>query len=259
MLKLLFKQATELTSLLDEKYETDIISWACPIPFFGNISRAKIATLGINPSNLEFVDDNGLELKSVSRRFNNLHSLNLNSWKDANENHLSSIINDCTNYFNRNPYDRWFKKLDYLISGTSYSYYFPSGEACHLDLVPYATKSKWSTLSTTEQKLLLNKSIPILFFMLENFHIEALILNGQSVVNQFEKMTNCVLNKESKPQWNLRRDGGEDVLGYSYKGSIELIENKPVKILGFNHNIQSSFGVTKEVQDSIRKWITEKI
>jgi len=258
MLKSLFKQATDLAAVLDNN-DTDIISWACPIPFFGDISRAKIATLGINPSNLEFVDDNGEELKTVARRFQNLHSLNLNTWEEIHEDHLSSIIKDCTNYFNHNPYDRWFKRLDYLISGTSYSYYFPSGEACHLDLVPFATKSKWSTLSGIEQKLLLDKSTPILFLMLESFHIDTLILNGQSVVNQFQKVTNCILNKESKAQWNLNREGGNDVLGFSYQGILKRIDNKPIKILGFNHNIQSSFGVTKEVQNSIRKWITLNI
>lgn len=258
MLESLFRQATELITNL-ENYETDIISWACPVPFFGDISRAKIATLGINPSNLEFLDDDGAELKAVSRRFHNLHSLNLNSWEDVSGDELSYIITDCTNYFNHNPYDRWFKKLDYLISGTSYSYYFPSGEACHIDLVPYATKNKWSVLSTAEQQLLLDKSIPILFYMLKHSNINTLILNGQSVVNQFQKVTNCILNKELKTHWNLIREGGGDVLGYSYEGTLEQMTKKPIKVLGFNHNIQSSFGITKEVQESIRKWITVNI
>ena len=258
MLKSLFRQAIELSDIL-LNHETDIISWACPIPFFGDISRAKIATLGINPSNLEFVDDKNVELKTVSRRFNNLHSLNLNAWGEISDDNLTSIITDCTNYFNHNPYDRWFKKLDYLISGTSFSYYFPSVEACHLDLVPFATKSKWSSLPTSEQNLLLNKSTPILFYMLQNFQIDTLILNGQSVVSQLQKVTNCVLNKEYKTQWNLKREGGNDVLGYSYQGTLERIDKSSIKILGFNHNIQSSFGITKEVQKSIRDWITINI
>jgi len=258
MLKLLFKQAANLNVAM-ENHETDVISWACPIPFFGDISRAKIATVGINPSNLEFVDNKGVELKGVSRRFHNLHSLNLRSWSDASENHLTSIANDCKNYFNNNPYDRWFKKLDYIISGTSYSYYFPSGEACHIDLVPLATENKWSTLSSSEQGILLDKSTDILLIMLTHFRVETLILNGQSVVNQFQKVTNCSLKKVPNSDWNLRRGDGNDVLGYSYEGIFTDSIDNPIKILGYNHNIQSSFGVTKEVQESIRKWIMTKI
>ncbi len=44
---------------------SDTISWASPVPSFGNISRSNIATLGINPSNREFVDENGHELHLV--------------------------------------------------------------------------------------------------------------------------------------------------------------------------------------------------
>ena len=156
MQKLLFKKAADLTRSLED-YNTDVIPWACPVPFFGDISRARIATVGINPSNLEFVDDQGQELQGILRRFHNLNSLNLKSWGEASEKQLISVANDCRNYFNHNPYDRWFKKLDYIISGTSYSYYFPSGEACHIDLVPFATKHKWSSLSSSEQNFLLEK------------------------------------------------------------------------------------------------------
>jgi len=255
MLKLLFKQAIELTTFL-ERNNTNVIYWACPIPFFGNIYRAKIATLGINPSNLEFVNEDGIELNLSLRRFNNLHSLNLSSWEGIHGNEISIIMNDCLNYFNHNPYDRWFKKLDYLISGTSFSYYFPSGEACHIDLIPFATKLKWSVLSSAEQRLLLDKSVPFLFYLLKQFNIHTLILNGQSVVNQFQKITSCNLIKEPKTDWNLKREKSNEVLGYSYSGVLNFNRRKPIKVLGFNHNIQGSFGVTKEVQESIRKWIT---
>ena len=48
-------------------------------------------------------------------------------------------------------------------------------------------------------------------------------------------------------------------MGYAYEGIVdELFDvqfGRSVKVLGFNHNIQSSFGVTNEVQYSIRQWV----
>ncbi len=121
---------------------SDIITWGSPIPSFGNFSHAKIATVGLNPSNREFVDGLGIELKGSNRRFHSLNSLGLTRWDDIEQRHLKVIAESCQEYFNRNPYDNWFKKLDNLISGTAISYYFPSSQACHLDLIPFATSTK---------------------------------------------------------------------------------------------------------------------
>jgi hypothetical protein len=54
---------------------TSVIEWGCPVPCFGNISRARVATVGLNPSNREFVDETGHELAGEFRRFHTLASL----------------------------------------------------------------------------------------------------------------------------------------------------------------------------------------
>src|ERR1044072_8195400 len=115
---------TELNNLLarlndPELRNTTVIDWGSPVPCFGNILSSKIATVGINPSNLEFVGTDGQELNGVMRRFHTLKSLQLKNWNDVKEPHLQLILDACLDYFNRNPYDRWFKKLDYIISGSS--------------------------------------------------------------------------------------------------------------------------------------------
>ncbi|RZJ49346.1 MAG: hypothetical protein EOO44_18450 [Flavobacterium sp.] len=242
--------------------ETKVIKWACPVISFGNLSNSKIATLGLNPSNREFVDGNGIELKGDKRRFHTLESLGLKKWADANKNHISIIVELCNEYFFRNPYDSWFKKLDYLISGTSISYYFPSGEACHLDLIPYATSCKWTDLSLEERVLLLQLTGDTLGLILKQSPVKLLILNGQTVVDHLQKISNISLNKTYMPDWTLPRKGTKGVLGYSYVGEINqiagIVLNQPIVALGYNHNIQSSFGVTSKVQTSIRDWISTK-
>src|ERR1700759_4417351 len=101
-----------------------ILTWGSPVPSFGSLSTSRLATIGINPSNREFVDQDGSELVGANRRFHTLRSLGLNDWSEIEEEHLVLIWSLCDEYFSRNPYDGWFKKLDNIISGTSMSYYF---------------------------------------------------------------------------------------------------------------------------------------
>jgi hypothetical protein len=242
--------------------KADVIIWGSPIISFGNLSHSKIATLGLNPSNREFVDEKGKELNGHQRRFHTLYSLGLQRWSDAGEEHLNLIAELCDEYFFRNPYDGWFKRLDYLISGTSMSYYFPSGEACHLDLIPYATANKWTDLTPDQKKMLLQLAGDTLGLLLRSSSIKLLVLNGQTVVDHLEKVCGIEFKRKHMPSWTLPRKGSDGVAGYSYVGTINRIADIPlqheIKVLGYNHNIQSSFGVTSEVQNSIRTWISKK-
>ncbi|MDB5132845.1 MAG: hypothetical protein JWR02_2594 [Mucilaginibacter sp.] len=239
----------------------EIIPWGSPVLSFGKISSSTIATLGLNPSNREFVDNLGNELTGTARRFHTLSSLGISKWSDIEPNHIDSILELCDNYFNRNPYDSWFKKMDYLISGTTMSYYFPSERACHLDLIPFATSCKWMDL-TNEQKIkLLEISGDILGELLKNSSIKVLILNGKTVVDGIQKTSDVVYERSFMSEWMLPRKNNKGVAGYSYKGIITkvggVILNKEILVLGFNHNIQSSYGVTTYVQTSIRNWISK--
>ena len=103
--------------------DAGVIRWGAPVPSFGDLSTSKVATLGLNPSNREFVDEIGRELDGRDRRFHSLQSLGLSSWEDANATHLRMILSSCKNYFLCNPYDRWFKRLDVIVSGTEASFY----------------------------------------------------------------------------------------------------------------------------------------
>jgi hypothetical protein len=242
--------------------KTSVIPWGSPIASFGSISNSRLATLGLNPSNREFVDEKGHELEGTNRRFHTLSSLGLEDWEEANHSHVFKIAELCEDYFQRNPYDGWFKRLDYIISGTSMSYYFPSGEACHLDLIPYATAQKWTDLSYEQKTSLLEITGDTLGLLLKNSPIQVMVLNGQTVVDHLQKTAGIELKKTLMPSWTLPRKDSEGVVGYAYTGIIDSIAGiklkQEVMILGYNHNIQSSFGVTTKVQTSIRNWVSKK-
>jgi hypothetical protein len=242
-----------------ELLTSPIIPWSCPVPSFGNPEKSKVATVGLNPSNREFVDDNGQELDGLNRRFPTLNSLGISNWSEIEQNHVNLILQLCKEYFLRNPYDLWFKKLDYLISGTKMSFYTSSAQACHLDLIPYATSCKWVDLTLKQKSILLEFSVDILGLILRNSSVKLLILNGKTVVENFEKISNVKFEIRQMPKWTLpRKTGG--VKGFAYSGVLSVVGNinleSNIAVLGFNHNIQSSYGVTNEVQNAIRNWIS---
>jgi hypothetical protein len=237
--------------------QANVIPWSCPVPVFGNLSTSYVGTLGLNPSNREFVDVFGNELVGRDRRFETLNSLKLTRWSDARISHIRRLWNACQTYFSNNPYDQWFRKLDVLISDTRASYYFAT--ASHLDLIPYATACKWGQLSQMQKQLLLNASGNSLALSLCQSGIRLLVLNGASVVSLFQSMFGVKLEQQRMDDWTLRSRGAARVAGYSYVGSVSSLAgislDRTVTVVGFNHNIQSSFGVTREVTDSIRLWI----
>lgn len=256
---------TTLTSLLerlDNKAlsKAKVIPWSSPIPSFGDLSCSSIATLGLNPSNREFVDIRGKELDGDVRRFHTLRSLGLKKWSDANVEHQRKILESCNQYFHQNPYDGWFKGLDKIISGTKASYYDTSVKACHLDLIPYATACKWTELTSQQRTLLLNLAGDTLGLLLKDSPVSLLILNGQTVIENLQRITGVDFEKGTIADWTLPRKTGTGVKGFSYRGIIREVAgvrlNRKVHVLGFNHNIQSSFGVTTQVKTAIRNWVT---
>ena len=239
------------------------IPWASPVPVFGDILNARFATLAINPSNLEFTDSRGNELAHTSRRFPTLQSLKISNWSHAGEKEIEEILIYCQNYFFNNPYKRWFNELEYLTNLTNASYYTETTALCHLDLVPFATKVKWSKVPIQLRRDLLEETKFVLDRLLLASKIEALILNGQMVVDNFCLQRGISLKKTRQTTWDLPRTRTKCVPGYSYEGKLTLKEptgsEREITILGYNHNIQSSFGVSKSTKNAIRNWIKNKL
>ena len=248
-----------MSALAAERPDPSVIPWASPVLSFGDSQNSLVATLGLNPSNREFVDNDGNELKDGKRRFPTLNSLGVESWGNLSRSECQTILNSFTSYFQANPYDRWFRVLDDLISDTGFSYYDPANTACHLDLVPYATHKKWGTLSGKLRNSLAEESAESLGALLANSKVKLLILNGQSVVELFQRLSGCNLGKTHMTDWNLPRKSGNCILGFAYRGTVDSFATirlkTSVQVVGFNHNIQSSFGVTNYVKNAIRSWL----
>lgn len=235
-----------------------VIRWSAPVPSFGDPRRATLATLGLNPSNREFVDRAGRELDGANRRFPTLRSLQLPSWSDAQASHLQEIRDACGRYFRANPYDGWFRRLDTVIAGTGASFYGPMARACHLDLVPYATACKWSGLDAGQRRTLAALGERMLALALRESTVRVLVLNGAAVVRAFESAAGLRLEPRIMRDWTLPRRT-DPVEGVSFRGATRAVADvslgREITVLGYNHNIQSSFGVTTPVVAAIGRWV----
>lgn len=258
----MYSTMTTLIDRLENGEMSHVLDWGCPVPFFGDYSSASVATVGINPSNREFVNVSGVELADSERRLPTLNSLGRSSWAEVSGAQLVEIVNACRLYFMANPYDRWFQVLERLLSGTA-TFYGKNPSACHLDLIPYATEDKWGSLPPKDQRALLDGSQDALGKILRDSGIRTLILNGASVVREFDRLLDRPLTADAMEGWALPRSSGPNIPGYAYTGTIDELGGvelpEKVRVLGYNHNLQSSFGVTAEVVRNISLWLSAQI
>lgn len=239
-----------------------VVKWAAPVPFFGQLERSRVATVGINPSNLEFLDNSGKALAGTDRRLETLISLELESWLDADGATVRSLARSCSQYFRRNPYRRWFDVLERVLNVGGLSYY--SGSlVSHLDLVAFATADKWSSLPPAVKRGLIVNGRRSLAETIASSSLELLVLNGRSVASAFVESTGTALRPTDLEVLALPRASGRSVPGVRWDGTITHIGGRDlgreVRVIGFNHNLQSSFGVTRTVLKNIGREIGDAV
>jgi hypothetical protein len=145
---------TEIPSYIEDRIRrppppnSSVVPGSTPVLSFGDAQRATVATLGLNPSRVEFLDRHGNELTGDSRRLATHISLETSDLITAPIEIVSKVLEDCNGYFHRNPYRRWFDQLHPVLTACGASYY--DGSACHLDLVQWATDPTWGKLTPVE-------------------------------------------------------------------------------------------------------------
>ena len=208
-----------------------VVPGSTPVVAFGDVRNAEVATLGWNPSKVEFLDRHGDELKGAEQRLETLSSLGGSDLSLATVHSIRSVFEGCNGYFQRRPYRRWFDRLEKILCVLGKSYY--AGTACHLDLVQWATDPTWGRLEPTHKKTLLEADLPFLLKQLSQEHIGLLLLNGSGIARAYSEMLGCELTETV-------------VTG---KISLKLFSGwtaHGARVIGWNKNIQSSFGVSND-------------
>ena len=169
-----------------------------PVLGFGRFDKARVATLGINPSSSEFfiARKNTLTLRDGSRRrlanSSSLGSKQIGHNGQYDPEQKREIFNDCLNYFEVCPYRGWFNPLDKLLRNTTGCSYY-DGTACHVDLFPWSTTPVWNGLSTKSKSDLVEAGRPYLSALLEQQKYSMLFVNGRTAIDAIQTNFNYPL------------------------------------------------------------------
>jgi hypothetical protein len=228
-----------------------IVPYSTPVVSFGNPETSTVATLGINPSSREFLDDGMNLLSSGEKRLVDTKVLGLSSEIESlNVEQAEEVIKGCFDYFETGKYyKQWFSRLEeYVLSPANASYFSSAGgsleKACHLDLVQWATDPVWSKIEDKAvQKKLLESDFEFLRFQLTSFNFKKLFLNGREVIEQFESLGLTNLTEVGKTPF--QSDGKMSSL---YRGKFGDTE-----VWGWGLNVQSK--VTLSNLEDLSNWI----
>ena len=174
-----------------------VVPGSTPIPFFGNFLNSHVYTIGINPSHKEFLTSTGSLLKASEKRLQDLESLEIRSeeWPPVlDEGHALKVYEGCMQYFRKNPY-HWFNSLENAVNLPLRASYF-KGNACHLDLVQWATNPIWSKIlkeDTSDASYLLESDLPFLLNQISwlkknNPNLKSFVLSGKTVIDALQNV-----------------------------------------------------------------------
>jgi len=151
-----------------------IVEGSIPIVFFGNVEKAVIATLSLNPSNIEF-EHNGVR-RCVDRKH-----LKVSDRQKLTREQAESVYQSLLLFFQVNPYKTWFNPMNKLFQSKGFEYY--NDKIVHLDISPWATSNKWDSLSREERESIIDTSI--IKEVIEKRGIKKLFINGKTAFNVF--------------------------------------------------------------------------
>jgi hypothetical protein len=154
-----------------------VVPGSTPVVYLGDPARARVATLGINPPQRQFLDASGRLLTGGRRRLATLDSLGVRDHSELTPAHAAVIVDECTRYFDRHPY-HWFETLDDIVrTGLGASYF--AGTACHLDLVQWATTTNWAGLPPAMQADLLAADVGFVRRRLDEGDLRVVVVTGR--------------------------------------------------------------------------------
>lgn len=166
-----------------------VVPRSTPVISFGDHTRARVASVGINPSRLEFQTNAGALLAPGHKRLADLDVFGVLDVTDLNDRDVDVVLRWCQRYFTTRPYRLWFDKLNTCVRGTGADFY--DGTACHLDLVQWATDPVWGSFPAGDrgvQEQLLQDDADFLRRQLASPNLEVVLLNGKQVVDQLQRL-----------------------------------------------------------------------
>lgn len=242
----------------------EVVWGSTPVVSFGDFTKAKVATLGINPSSLEFMDKstsattNGLlpEEKKRLADYESLGIFSIDPFDDEGEgNSLSpgdgkEIWEKCRDYFKgANAYWPWFNDLEKVVNFTGSS--FKNDTACHLDLSPWATDPVFSGLTKEQQQRLLLGESDFLRWQIAKSNIELVIFNSAQAFSKLNELEDFHIFEAGTLEY---KSGGAKRTSNFYEGFAPGGK----RIMGWSLNLQA-LQASVEEKAHVFKQIEERL
>lgn len=228
-----------------------IVQKSTPIVCFGDITKAQVITIGINPSSSEFtkIANNGRALLAgAERRLSDLQSLDATSTESLNSDQIETIWRDCLNYFDGPYYKKWFLKMqETVVTPTRASY--EGGTAAHLDLIQWATDPLWKEMLEIDAAAArehIAADLPFLEQQINDSSAKFFFLSGSPVIDAL------------KDKFQLQDAGKTQAEGKRGQNNLYVGKWKDALVLGSTMNIPDSH-TSNAHRDYLSCWIEEQL
>ena len=177
------------------------------MPVFGNHKSpsVRVATVGLNPSATEFLDDKG-DWKPETKRLPLVTDFGVRERGDLNAEHIEQANKLRAEYFQR-PHHSFFGPLQGLLSAVNIEWNYVAGTAVHVDLVACGTWRAWSEMSGKAiQAVVANCHNHLIQTLTELPDGTFLLLDGRTVnttlaANSFDRVEDTIGEVEVVTVW----------------------------------------------------------
>jgi len=238
----------------------EIVPFSTPVVSFGNPAKARVLTVGINPSSLEFLTagKNKTVLPIGEKRLTDLEVLGISNPEHLTEEMAQRVIAGCYEYFDKSskPYMTWFKHLDLHVN-RYFGARYEEGNACHLDLVQWATDPVWGNIEDLEVRdQLLEGDSDFLRHQIDTAEPEVVFINGKLVFEQLTSL-NIVEAKATEVVFYETKNGKSLPVKF-YSG----VTRKGINVVGWSrtfpgHHIsgESLPGIVQKLHNHFDKYL----
>jgi hypothetical protein len=228
-----------------------IVEKSTPIVCFGDITKAEVVTIGINPSSSEFTklaSDERVLLTGAERRLSDLQSLGAKSTESLDSDQIETIWHDCLNYFDGPYYKKWFSKMqETVVTPTRASY--EGRTAAHLDLIQWATDPLWKDMLEIDEAAAqehIAADHPFLEQQINDSSAKIFFLSGSPVIDAL------------KDKFQLQDAGKTQAEGKRGQNNLYVGKWKDALVLGSTMNIPDSH-TSNAHRDYLSRWIESKL
>jgi hypothetical protein len=218
-----------------------------PVLFFGDLLGAEVATVGLNPSDKEYLAADGSMLAGQAQRFATLESLGASERACISDAQCAEAVEWMRDYYepSKPVYSAWFNGLTRVVEGFGAS--FRGRSAAHLDLVQESTRPVWSNLPPDDRAELLRTDLPFLVWEIRSFPLRAVICGGKTVSVNVRRQLGVAVAEEgtlARTKW--------------WVGTTD-VDGRRVGFAGWNLPLARPTGLGREGETHLGELLAERL